>query len=220
MVAPAHPPTTAPAPDASGSVPTHGAHAGFADGLRIGPILCAWRDYQRGVAAEPLVRPWLAQALAQSDAALGLWRDEHGRPRLGAAHPTVDTNWSHSGEALLVALGRGVDVGVDIEWLRPRHNAMPLAKRFFAPSETAILAQLSPDDCETAFVRLWCAKEAVLKAHGRGLSFGLHRLAFRFDGQGWSLQACDPELGQPADWSLHAFTPMPGYLATLAWRAR
>ncbi|MHC9083492.1 4'-phosphopantetheinyl transferase family protein [Luteimonas sp. RIT-PG2_3] len=212
MVAPAHtPPAAAPLP---------GAQAGFDGGLQVGPIRCAWRDYQRGVAAEPLVRPWLAQALQQPEAALGLWRDVHGRPHLAAAHRDVDTNWSHSGEALLVALGTGVDVGVDIEWLRPRHNAMPLATRFFAPSETAILARLAPDDCETAFVRLWCAKEAVLKAHGRGLSFGLHRLAFILDDQGWSLTDCDPELGRPVDWSLHAFAPMPGYLATLAWRAR
>ena len=68
-----------------------------------------------------------------------------------------------------------------------------------------------------AFTRLWCAKEAVLKAHGRGLSFGLEKLQFALDGDGPPrLVACDPALGAPADWRLHAWTPVPGYLATLA----
>ena len=72
---------------------------------------------------------------------------------------------------------------------------------------------------ELAFVRLWCAKEAVLKAHGRGLSFGLHRLEFAPRDDDWALVSCDPALGKPSDWTLHAFAPMPGYLASLAWRA-
>src|SRR3546814_19369694 len=71
---------------------------------------------------------------------------------------------------------------------------------------------------EAAFVRLGCAKEAVLKAHGRGLAFGLDRLEFALCGDDWALVACDPALGRPSDWTLHAFMPMPGYLASLAWR--
>ncbi len=68
-------------------------------------------------------------------------------------------------------------------------------------------------------MRLWCAKEAVLKAHGRGIAFGLERLEFTADGEDWALSACDPALGVPADWTLHVFAPAPGYLATLAWRS-
>ncbi|MCD9029505.1 4'-phosphopantetheinyl transferase superfamily protein [Luteimonas sp. BDR2-5] len=191
--------------------------------LRTGPVRCAWRDYRRGQRAETLVRPWLAGQLHVPPAAIDLRRDAHGRPQLALAGPGagpahLDANWSHSGDGLLVALGEDVDVGVDIEWLRPRPKAMALAERFFAPSEAAWLARLPTATAEDAFVRLWCAKEAVLKAHGHGLSFGLHRLAFAPDGDVWRLVACDPALGTPQDWHLHAFTPMPGYLATLAWR--
>ncbi|WP_101926273.1 MULTISPECIES: 4'-phosphopantetheinyl transferase family protein [Luteimonas] len=192
--------------------------------LRAGPVRCAWRDYRRGQRAESLVRPWLAAALRVPVDALGLQRDAYGRPQLAVAGRAdlggrFDTNWSHSGEHLLVALGDGVDVGVDIEWLRPRPRSMALADRFFAPSEAAALARLPPAEAEAAFVRLWCAKEAVLKAHGHGLSFGLHRLCFAAEGDRWRLVDCDPALGTPADWALHAFVPAPGYLATLAWRA-
>ncbi|MEN4903511.1 4'-phosphopantetheinyl transferase superfamily protein [Luteimonas sp. TWI1416] len=195
--------------------------------LRTGPVRCAWRDYRRGQSAETLLRPWLATELAIDAARIDLSRDARGRPQLRVATdasgdpPTrFDINWSHSGEALAVALGDGVDVGIDIEWLRPRPQAMALARRFFAREEADALARLPPDDAETAFVRLWCAKEAVLKAHGHGLSFGLDRLTFAAVEGYWSLVACDPALGRPGDWRLQAFSPLPGYLATLAWRPR
>ena len=87
----------------------------------------------------------------------------------------------------------------------------------YTPAEAAALAAMPDALREAAFVRLWCAKEAVLKAHGQGLSFGLHRLEFAERGDALALVDCDAALGQPQDWSLHAFEPAPGYLATLAW---
>src|SRR3546814_6516543 len=63
--------------------------------------------------------------------------------------------------------------GADLELLRPRPRALALAERFFVRSETGALLALPAEAREAAFVRLWCAKEAVLKAHGRGLAFGL-----------------------------------------------
>lgn len=189
------------------------------DELAIGPVRCAWRPHRRGTPTAPLVQPWLAAALRAPGDALGIWRDAHGRPHLGAAHAGRDVNWSHSGEYLLVALGDGVRIGADLEFLRPRPRAMVLADRFFTAGESARLRDMPHDDAETAFVRLWCAKEAVLKAHGRGIAFGLQRLEFVERDGDWRLHDCDPALGEPSDWTLHAFAPMPGYLATLAWRA-
>ena len=186
--------------------------------LAIGPLRCAWAPHHRGTPAEALVRPWLADALGLAGGALPLRRDAHGRPRLEAPGRGVDVSWSHSGERLLVALGRGVQVGADLELLRPRPRALALAQRFFAGNETDALLALPADRREAAFVRLWCAKEAVLKAHGRGLAFGLDRLEFALRGDDWTLVACDAALGEPSDWTLHAFAPMPGYLASLAWR--
>ncbi|ATD66181.1 4-phosphopantetheinyl transferase [Luteimonas chenhongjianii] len=187
--------------------------------LGVGPVQCAWRDYRRGQSAEALVRPWLAGELGVAADAMALERDARGRPRLHVpGRAGLDVNWSHSGEALLIALGEGVTVGADIEWLRPRPQAMALAQRFFVATEATALAKLPPAAAEAAFVQLWCAKEAVLKAHGHGLSFGLDRLEFAARDDGWALVACDPALGAPGDWHLHAFAPLPGYLATVAWR--
>ena len=178
----------------------------------------AWRPYPHGAAAEALARAWLAVELGCEPAAVPLVRDALGRPGLAAAQTRFDVNWSHSGEGLLIALGHGVRVGVDLEHVRPRPRALALAERFFARAEAQWLATLAQDAREAAFVRLWCAKEAVLKAHGRGLAFGLDRLVFGEQDGTLRLLACAPPLGLPGDWSLHEFAPQPGYRATLAWR--
>ena len=170
--------------------------------------------------AQPVARAWLAGQLQTEPGALALGRDARGRPRLDGPHDRYDCNWSHSGGGLLIALGHEVRLGVDLEYVRPRPRALALAERYFCPAEATWLKAMHPAQREHAFLRLWCAKEAVLKAHGHGLSFGLHRLRLEPADAGLRLAACDPALGEPAAWSLHEFEPAPGYLAALAWRAR
>ena len=169
--------------------------------------------------AEQLARGWLGPQLGCDPDALPIYRDDHGRPRLDAPFGDRDISWSHSGEGLLVACAHGLVLGIDLERERPRPRAMELARRFFHAQEARWLDGL-PDPAmrERAFLRLWCAKEAVLKAHGRGLAFGLHKLAFAEGEDGLRLVDCDPALGAPTDWQLREFTPHPGYRAALAWR--
>jgi 4'-phosphopantetheinyl transferase len=172
---------------------------------------------QRG---EPAVRPVLSHALDCAEEALPLLRDGQGRPRLGSPFERFDAGWSHSGEALLLALGESIELGVDIEQVRPRPRARELAQRFFHQDEVDWLAMQEESAMEFSFVRLWCAKEAVLKAHGKGLSFGLEKLVFAEEQGTLNLVACDAALGTPHDWTLHEWTPLAGYHAALAWRPR
>lgn len=184
-----------------------------------GPVRWHWQPHAAGVAAEPLARQWLAAQLGIVPAsALALGRDDRGRPRLASPHANHDCSWSHSGGGLLLALGEGVRVGADLERIRPRPRAQAIAERFFTAPEARWLASHGGGDRDRAFLRLWCAKEAVLKAHGHGLSFGLERLRFEEQRGALRLAACDPALGAAAGWSLHEFEPAPGYLATLAWQ--
>jgi 4'-phosphopantetheinyl transferase len=181
-------------------------------------IRFAWRPYRHGTSAESLARAWLALELGCDPEMLPLIRDALGRPRLVATHRHFDVNWSHSGDGLLVALGENAQVGVDLERVRPRPKALALAWRFFAPAEGRWLAALPQEQRENAFVRLWCAKEAVLKAHGRGLAFGLDKLEFADAGDGLRLLRCDPLLGVAGEWSLREFEPAAGYRGAIAWR--
>ena len=184
-----------------------------------GPLRWHWQPHAAGAAAEPLARAWLAAQLGVSRAALALDRDDRGRPRLGGPHfAGHDCNWSHSGDGLLLAIGAGVRVGADLERLRPRPRAQALAERFFTAAEAQWIASRADSDSDRAFLRLWCAKEAVLKAHGHGLAFGLDRLRFEEHHGALQLVACDRALGETQAWSLREFDPAPGYLAALAWR--
>ena len=184
----------------------------------VGPLRWSWHPHRRGEPAEPAARGWLAAQLGLAPGHLPLVRDARGRPHLVAAGH--DCSWSHSGEGLLVALGRGVVLGVDCERLHARPRALDLAQRFFTGDEHAWLGGAAAGaERDRAFLRLWCAKEAVLKAHGHGLSFGLERLRFAEHDGDLRLSQRDPELGRVDDWTLHEFEPAPGYLAALAWRA-
>ena len=167
---------------------------------------------------EQQARDWLGPRLQCSAEAVPLQRSAHGRPQLLAPHAMDDTSWSHSGQGLLMAHARNAVVGIDLEYERPRKQVLALAQRYFDPAEAAWIAGQQEESArQSAFIRLWCAKEAVLKAHGRGLSFGLDRL--RFDEVDGSLQliACDAPLGDATRWRLRELIPQAGYRAALAW---
>ncbi|QWP77900.1 4'-phosphopantetheinyl transferase superfamily protein [Lysobacter sp. K5869] len=175
-----------------------------------------WLPHPHGEPAQPPARAWLAAELGDPD--LQVARDGRQRPHLLPPHEAWDCNWSHSGERLLVALARGARVGVDLERLHRRPRALEVAKRYFTDAEANWLA--AQDDRDLAFLRLWCAKEAVLKAHGHGLSFGLHRLRFEPSAGEMRLAECDAELGTPEQWRLEEIVPGPGYLGAIAWRPK
>lgn len=119
---------------------------------------------------------------------------------------------------MLAASGGGRRLGVDIETPRPLPRALTLAERYFPANELALLERLAPAARARAFLRLWCAREAILKAHGRGIAFGLSRLTLELTPTRICMLDCDPELGAPADWRLREFVPQRGMIGMLAWQ--
>ena len=186
---------------------------------RFGRFQVWLRAHPPRMRGEPTARQVLAEALAQPADALPIRRDARGKPHFAAPFDDQAISWSHSGEVLLVALGPARDLGVDVERHRERPRMMEIAQRFFHPSELDWLRARDDDTRTDAFVRLWCAKEALLKAHGHGVSFGLEKLVFGEREDGLQLIDCDPALGSPAEWRLHEWEPLPGYRGALAWRA-
>jgi len=93
---------------------------------------------------------------------------QNGKPWLPAA-PSWKFNLSHSRGTALVAVARDVEVGVDVEWIRPQRDAQSIAERFFPPSEAeAFLATPEPERARD-FFRRWTRLEAMWKALGVGL---------------------------------------------------
>lgn len=148
-------------------------------------------------------------------------RGEHGKPHLPAPFDTLGFNWSHSGDVAVLAVGRGpagFEVGVDVEIVRPRVRALELSRRFFAPAETETLEALPDDEVLAAFLTLWTAKEAVLKAHGGGLSYGLHRVSFSLNEGIAHASAFDGDVAPASDWCVHALELAPTLVSAVAWR--
>ena len=86
---------------------------------------------------------------------------ENGKPYLASA-PGIHFNLAHSREMALVAVAREVEVGVDIERVRPLTEYAAIARRYFPEGYT------EPTGVRQ-FFRHWTRFEALLKAHGAGL---------------------------------------------------
>ncbi|GAA0712331.1 4'-phosphopantetheinyl transferase family protein [Dokdonella soli] len=146
-------------------------------------------------------------------------RGPHGKP-FAPELPQLEFNLSHAGRHVLLAFAHGQALGIDLEAEQRRLALGEIAQRFFAPAEARALARLPLPLQRSAFLQLWTRKEAVLKALGVGISFGLDRVEFVLDetGTAGALRAIAPEAGSVAEWTLHRLDPAPGMLGALAWR--
>jgi phosphopantetheinyl transferase len=139
---------------------------------------------------------WLFGRLAAKDAVRHLWwerhrerffpadlevkHDEHGRPfamHLGyaenAAMPNVSV--SHADGIMAALASFAPHVGIDLEKIEPREASFEAIA--FDEMERAMLDSF--EDRAEAVTRFWCAKEAVAKALGRGLSEGPRSVVVR-----------------------------------------
>lgn len=128
-------------------------------------------------------------------------RTEAGQPRLSNGLP-YRFSLSHSGRYAVCVLSDSA-VGVDIQEHRSI-NVPELAERFFTAAEASWVRSAPTEERDTRFLRLWTAKESVLKAEGLGLSGGLSRCHIQ----------CGEHLQAPSPWRLTEYT-WPGYAITV-----
>lgn len=166
-------------------------------------------------AESPALRTLLARHLGTLPDSMRIVRDEHGKPRI--ADSTLQFNLSHTRSAALVGICEGNSLGVDLEHLGRQRPVSELAQRFFSPSEASALSLLDPVRRQPAFLELWCCKEAVLKALGRGLAFGLARVEFALNERGEPQTLIRVGEDSPHDWHVVRLLPSPDFTAALAW---
>jgi 4'-phosphopantetheinyl transferase len=190
--------------------------ASIASGLDDSAVHVWLLDYRRSQHRAPL-RALLSVYLGCPADKVILTEGEHGRPELAApSNRPLQFNWSHSGNKAIIAIAHGIAPGIDIERVRPRPRALDLAERFFHPDEVAALASLDGAEREYRFLQLWTGKEAVLKALGRGVAFGLHRLCLSAKPHAQDLLWLDGD--DAAEWQLRRLDIDADYVAALAWR--
>ena len=119
-------------------------------------------DRKRSVKAYMLLWDGLRQDFDLTEAPVFCF-EEHGKPFL-RDHPEIYFNLSHTGNAVLCALGRQ-PVGVDIEMIERGGYERLLS--VFSDAEQAEITQA--EHPEIRFTELWTRKESFIKLTGDGL---------------------------------------------------
>lgn len=84
---------------------------------------------------------------------------EHGKPSV-AGHPEVEVSWSHT-RGHVAAVADHAAVGIDLETRARRHAVARLLRRTATAPEAAEIT--TSDHPEAAYLRMWVAKEALVK---------------------------------------------------------
>ncbi|MER6471602.1 4'-phosphopantetheinyl transferase family protein [Streptomyces collinus] len=181
----------------------------------------------RFAAARLVLKYTAAAALDTDPAELDLAYKINGRPHLRGLRQ-VDVGLSHTGELIVVGVGRGGRIGVDAEPLSRTLSLDVMGERMCTPAERAFLGRLDSPTRTAAMLRLWTLKEAYTKALGQGMRLAFHEFGFPPDGF-----APDTEVGLPVSheagllapdgspaargtWAFGTYRVMERYLVTAA----
>lgn len=77
-------------------------------------------------------------------------------------------NISHSSKLICLAIGE-LDLGLDVEYIKPRRNIEGLKKRILSDGEYEYFETLGESEQLTLFTSLWTLRECLIKVSGRGL---------------------------------------------------
>lgn len=170
------------------------------------------RDRLRFINRRAFVRRVLARYLGLAPGQVRIRTSSLGRPEL-ADVCGIHFNVSHSDGVVAVTVTRGHPVGVDIERVRPVHDALDLAQGLFAQREVEWLRSIPETTRSMAFLTLWTRKESVVKAAGGGLSMPL---------DGFDILGADGRVRWPGDvpgqcsYAFADLAPSEGYVGAVS----
>jgi len=169
----------------------------------------------RFMTGRAMLRSLIAEHVGLPARDVMIGRTDFGRPALIASgEPALDFSLSYAGPLILLAIGLGVRVGVDIEAMRLIPEADAIVTRHFAKSEAKRWSELPLGHRQRAFLEGWTRKEAVLKAAGCGLACGLGAANVTF-GPGIPARVVAAGGVRDHGWQLKDISPVDGYVAAL-----
>jgi 4'-phosphopantetheinyl transferase len=132
---------------------------------------------QRFIVSHGMLRSILGYYLQQPPSSLKFVNDAKGKPHLEIPDhgPKMFFSLSHSKDMTLCAIAWDLQIGADIEHIRPLSHMESLAQKYFSESELKSILDASSNDRNRNFFLYWTMKEACLKASGEGLT-GLRKL--------------------------------------------
>jgi 4'-phosphopantetheinyl transferase len=96
-------------------------------------------------------------------------------------------NVSHSRCWALIGFSDSREIGVDIEFMRAAGGELDLARSFFSAAEYRSLEGLTNGMLLSSFYKIWTCKEAVLKAHGVGITEHLKDFSVELTEDGYAI---------------------------------
>ncbi len=173
------------------------------------------------ILSRAILRALLAQYCDRTPSDIVFAYGQQGKPFLADRACSIRFNMSHSGGIAAYALNVGRKIGVDIEQHRSLPDMEQIAGRFFSPLEYGELMGVAVPEREVAFFNCWVRKEAYVKALGGGLSIPLDSFQVTLaPGRPSALVDVRHNGAEARDWSIHEFSPMPGYSGAVAFRNR
>ncbi len=144
-----------------------------------------------------------------------------GKPFLaGKAHSSgVQFNVSHTDGLAMIAITRGQPVGIDVESLKQSIQHTYLAQNYFSVKEKNTIAALPSEQVPASFFACWTRKEAVLKAIGIGIAYGLDSFDVTTEPE---ITRCRTELqtenGSVDSWCVETLPCGAGFVGALAYQ--
>jgi 4'-phosphopantetheinyl transferase len=135
------------------------------------------RGRERWLASRAALRRVLARYLAREPGRIEIGVGSRGKPMLADPAATLRFNLSHSGGLALIAVGDGVEVGIDVEERRGGRDFLRLAELGLEPADAAHVREAPPELRADAFYVAWVRREAVAKCLGTGLAWPLPEAA-------------------------------------------
>ena len=122
------------------------------------------QDRRDFVLRRVMLRKLLSRYLGCEMKDVALDASASGKLRLRDDASGLEFNISSSDGRAVFAIARSVQVGIDLERIRPDFDHRDLSERYFSEPERAQLARKPAE-----FFRLWTRKEARVKLSGQGL---------------------------------------------------
>lgn len=178
------------------------------------------KDRASYIACRGTLRSLLGKYLNSLPSLLEFQYSPYGKPSLAEKNKIgrkpIQFNLSHSSDFSLFGFTLDREIGIDVEFIRPKVVEEEIAERFFSPMETRTLRSLPADQQAEAFFRCWTRKEAFIKARGDGLSLPLDQFDVSLgpDEPAVLLRtAFDPQ--EASRWSLYHLNVEEGYSAAV-----
>lgn len=127
-----------------------------------------YEDMMRGALGRIAVKKISSSYLGKETKDIQIESGHFGKPYLccSGRRLSINYNLSHSGEIVMLAFGRDVPIGVDVQEIKQMQEYQRLVEYYFSPEERA--AVIRQNNIEF-FFEYWTAKEAYVKAIGCGL---------------------------------------------------